>query len=260
MGIANGGYWGIPVRPNTTYHASFYARGEGFFRPGDGLDSRARMARSVRQRDGLTSFRRLEKIRSDVENGKRQESKNNRFVLTTTKSEAKNGTLWLQNVSLVPAHLQQSPERHAPDIMQLLADMQPKFLRFPGGNYVEGNSIAERFNWKETIGDVSQRPGHPQPVGLLVHGRFRACSSFWSGARTCTWSRCWRFLRATTLDAGSMSSPDPQLEPYVQEALEEIEYVTGDAKTTKWGAQRAKDGHPKPFHVDLCGGRKRGLV
>ena len=49
--------------------------------------------------------------------------------------------------------------------MQLLADMNPKFLRFPGGNYLEGNTIAERFNWKETIGDVSQRPGHRSPWG-----------------------------------------------------------------------------------------------
>ena len=47
----------------------------------------------------------------------------------------------------------------------MLGDMQPKFLRFPGGNYVEGNTIAERFNWKETIGDVSQRPGHRSPWG-----------------------------------------------------------------------------------------------
>ncbi len=44
--------------------------------------------------------------------------------------------------------------------MQLMADMQPKFLRFPGGNYLEGDTIATRFNWKKTIGDISQRPGH----------------------------------------------------------------------------------------------------
>lgn len=44
--------------------------------------------------------------------------------------------------------------------MQLLADMKPAFLRFPGGNYLEGNTIATRFDWKKTIGDISGRPGH----------------------------------------------------------------------------------------------------
>ena len=62
------------------------------------------------------------------------------------------------------------------------------------------------------------------------------------------------------LGRGGVIAAGPQLEPYVQEALEEIEYLIGDANTTKWGAQRAKDGHPKPFKMHLCGGRKRRLV
>ena len=63
------------------------------------------------------------------------------------------------------------------DIMQKLADMHPAFLRFPGGNYVEGNSIPTRYNWKETIGPLEDRPGHPgtwqyrssDGVGLLEY-------------------------------------------------------------------------------------------
>ena len=49
--------------------------------------------------------------------------------------------------------------------MELLAAMKPAFLRFPGGNYLEGNAFNQRFNWKETIGPVEQRPGHPSPWG-----------------------------------------------------------------------------------------------
>ncbi len=75
------------------------------------------------------------------------------------------GTVWFQNVSLFPPTYNNRPNGTRPDIMQLLADMQPKFLRFPGGNYLEGDTIAERFNWKKTIGDVSQRPGHRSPWG-----------------------------------------------------------------------------------------------
>ena len=72
------------------------------------------------------------------------------LVISTTKR----GTVWFSQVSLFPPTFNNRPNGNRPDLMQLLADMQPKFLRFPGGNYLEGNTIATRFNWKETIGDI----------------------------------------------------------------------------------------------------------
>jgi alpha-N-arabinofuranosidase len=129
--------------------------------------------------------------------------------------------------------------------MQLLADMKPKFLRLPGGNYVEGDYFNERFNWKETIGPVEQRPGH------------RSCWNYWSTdglglIEYLNWCEDLKMEPVLAVFAGYVLKHEfvpagPALEPYVQEALEEIEYITGDAATTKWGAQRAKDGHPAPF-------------
>ena len=159
VGIANGGYWGIPVRPNTKYRASFYARGADF--PGP-------LMLSVESADGKTVFAgaKVSKITGEwkkyevtLKTKKVEPSKDNRFVIRTSRP----GTIWFQNVSLCPPTYNHRPNGTRPDIMQLLADMHPKFLRFPGGNYVEGNTIAERFNWKETIGDVAQRPGHRSP-------------------------------------------------------------------------------------------------
>ena len=169
-------------------------------------------------------------------------SKDNRFVITTTQP----GTVWFQNVSLFPPTFNHRPNGTRPDLMQLLADMKPKFLRFPGGNYLEGNDINERFNWKETIGDVAQRPGHRSPWGYWSTDGFGLLEFL-------EWCEDLRMEPVLAVYAGyslrgQRVEPGLNLAPFVQEALEEIEYVIGDA-TTKWGAQRAKDGHPKPFKL-----------
>ena len=137
----------------------------------------------------------------------------------------------------MPPTFKDRPNGNRPDISQLLADAQPKFLRFPGGNYVEGDYFNERFNWKETIGPVEQRPGH------------RSCWGYWSTdgfglPEFLGWCQDLGMEPVLAVFAGYTLRHDyipagPKLEPYVQEAIEEIEYVTGDA-STKWGAQRAQ--------------------
>jgi alpha-L-arabinofuranosidase len=130
------------------------------------------------------------------------------------------------------------------DLMEKLAAMHPRFCAFPGGNYLEGDHIAERFDWKKTIGPLVDRPTHPSPwnyrstdgMGLL---------EFLEWCEDLKMSRCWRCMRATRWRR-SMWIRGRALEPYVQDALDEIEYVTGGPET-KWGAERVKDGHPAPF-------------
>ena len=159
-GIANGGYWGIPVKPKTAYHVSFYAKAAaGFSGP---------LTVSIESADGKKTFA-SEEISGVTGNWKQFEatlktknvepSKNNVFKITT----ASPGTVWFQQVSLFPPTFNNRPNGSRPDIMQLLADMKPKFLRLPGGNYLEGDTIKERFDWKKTVGDISQRPGHRSP-------------------------------------------------------------------------------------------------
>jgi alpha-N-arabinofuranosidase len=241
-GIANGGYWGIPVRPNTVYHASFYARSENFSGP---------LTLSIQSADGKEVLARAKvskisgewkKYEATLKTGKIQPSKDNRFVITA----ARPATVWFQNVSLFPPTYHGRPNGTRPDIMQLLADMKPAFLRFPGGNYLEGSKMSERFNWKATIGDVAQRPGHRSPWGYWSTDGF-GLLEFLEWCEDLQMEPVLGIFAGYTLDRKYVE-PGPALEPYVQEALEEIEYVIGDAKT-KWGAQRAKDGHPKPFKL-----------
>ena len=89
-------------------------------------------------------------------------SSNNNLILTI----AQPATVWLNLVSLFPPTYHGRPGGNRVDIMNLLAAMQPKFLRFPGGNYLEGDHIAERFDWKKTIGPWVDRPTHIEPVAL----------------------------------------------------------------------------------------------
>jgi alpha-N-arabinofuranosidase len=252
-GIANGGYWGIPVKPNTTYRVSFYAKLTTAFS--------GALTVNIQSADGKTIFASAtipnpdmtdhdsstggwQKFETTLTTKNVTPSKDNQFTITTTSP----GTVWFQQVSLFPPTFNNRPNGNRPDIMQLLADMKPAFLRFPGGNYLEGNTIETRFNWKNTVGPVEQRPGH------LDDGW-----GYWSTdgmglLEFLEWCEDLKMQPLLAVYAGySMRqahvAPGADLEPYVQDALDEIEYATGDVNT-KWGAQRAKDGHPAPFPLN----------
>src|ERR1039458_3022662 len=157
VGIANEGFWGIPVRPNTRYRASFYAKAApGFSGPltvaiaaiaGATVHASARVPRVT------GTWQKYEVV---LTTGKAAPSLENRLVI----SAGGPGTVWFGQVSLFPPAWNSRPNGNRKDIMQLLADMKPSFLRFPGGNYLEGNTVATRFDWKRSVGDISQRPGH----------------------------------------------------------------------------------------------------
>ncbi|HUD54854.1 MAG TPA: alpha-L-arabinofuranosidase C-terminal domain-containing protein, partial [Terracidiphilus sp.] len=132
------------------------------------------------------------------------------------------------------------------DLMEKLAAMHPQFLRFPGGNYLEGDHIADRFQWKKTIGPLVDRPTHPSPwmyhssdgMGLL---------EFLGWCEDLKMNPVLAVYAGYSLQ-GEHVNPGADLDPYVQDALDEIEYVTG-GPDTKWGAERVKDGHPAPFNL-----------
>ena len=154
------------------------------------------------------------------------------------------GTVWLQMVSLMQPTFHDRANGNRIDLMERMAAMHPTFLRLPGGNYLEGMTPEDRFDWKKTIGPVIDRPGHQGPwfywstdgLGLLEF---------------LEWCEDLKVEPVLALYAGyslggTHLAPGKDLAPYVQEALDEVEYVTGDA-STRWGAERARDGHPAPF-------------
>jgi alpha-L-arabinofuranosidase len=245
VGLANEGFWGIPVKPNTRYTASFYAKAApGFSGP---------VAVSIVSNDGATTYAsaKVNRVAGDwrkytvnLSIGGAKPSSENHLLLSTGTE----GTVWLNMISLFPPTWHDRPNGNRKDIMQLLADMKPAFLRFPGGNYLEGNTIATRFDWKKTIGDVSTRPGH-------MNDAWKYWSSDGIGLlEFLNWCEDLKIQPVLAVYAGyslknERVAPGEALAPFVQDALDEIEYVGGDS-TTVWGARRAKDGHPAPFKLE----------
>ena len=241
-GVANEGYWGIPIRPSTPYKLSLWAK----------ADASGTIAASLESTDGSTVYARADltgvdgtwrKLSATLTTSPGVSStKDARLVLRTG-----NRTTWLSLVSLFPPTYKNRENGFRPDLMQKLVDMKPKFLRFPGGNYLEGNSFKDRFPWKETLGSLENRPGHQgtwgyrSSDGLGMMEFLQWCEDM--GAKPVLGLFAGYALNHDYIKAG------PELSGFVQDALDEIEFVTGGANT-KWGAVRAKLGHPKPFPLE----------
>ena len=267
VGIANEGYWGIPVKPSTTYRASFYIKGTGTIqpprRPGSPQpatpttviddNTAGPISVNIESNDGKTVYasgtinlekspfwKKYELTLTTSSNVK--PTTDARFVITTNRT----GLYYFNLVSLFPPTYNNQPNGFRTDLMQMLVDMKPKFLRFPGGNFLEGPLLTDAFPWKQTLGPLENRPGHrgswgyrpSDGMGLLEFLMW--CENM--GAEPLLGVYAGYSLNGDHVDAG------PLLKPYVEDALNEIEYVIGDV-TTYWGAKRAEDGHPAPFKM-----------
>lgn len=238
IGLVNPGFWGMGVRPSARYDGTLFVKGEGT------------ISVLLESTDGQTVYA------SGTLSGLSADWRKYDFTLTTGADIAptkdarlrirfdKSGSYQLTRVTLRPADTYKGHGLRR-DLMELMAEMKPAFLRFPGGNYLEGNSFHERFDWKQTIGDPNLRPGHQCPWG------------YWSSdglglLEFLTWIEDLGGEPILGVFAGYTLNGDyvegEYLEPFIQDALDEIEYVIGGPET-KWGARRVQDGHPEPFKL-----------
>jgi alpha-N-arabinofuranosidase len=165
-----------------------------------------------------------------------------RLVIATTKR----GTFWLSQVSLFPPTYKNHPNGNRIDLMERLAELRPAFLRFPGGNYLEGDTIADRFDWKKTIGPLEDRPGHRCCWGYPSSDGF-GLLEFLYWCEDLNMEPVLAVYAGYSLHQEHVEKPE-QLKPFIQDALDEIEFVSGSADTT-WGRKRAELGHPAPFKL-----------
>ena len=192
--------------------------------------------------------------------------------LTPTATEAKaklrltfegTGTIDLDNISLFPQDTWNNRKNGLrKDLVQLLYDMKPGFLRFPGGCIVEGRTLAQRYQWKKTVGEVDNResmvnrwntefahkpaPDYFQSFGLGFFEYFQLSEDI--GASPLPILSCGM---ACQFNTGELVPMD-QLDPYVQDAIDLIEFANGSTDTP-WGKVRADMGHPKPFNMKFIG-------
>jgi alpha-N-arabinofuranosidase len=148
------------------------------------------------------------------------------------------------------------------DLVQKLADLKPGFLRFPGGCIVEGRDLTNRYQWKTTVGAPEDRklimnrwnvefphknaPDYYQSFGLGFYEYFLLAEDL--GAAPLPIINCGMACQFNSSEVVSL----PELDPYIQDALDLIEFANGDV-TTKWGKLRADMGHPTPFNLRLLG-------
>ena len=173
------------------------------------------------------------------------------------------GTLDLDLISLFPEKTwKDRPGGLRADMVQMLADLKPGFVRFPGGCIVEGIYLANRYQWKQTIAPPEQRgillnrwnveflhrptPDYYQSFGLGFFEYFQLCEDL--GAEPLPILSCGLACQFNTGEA----CPLDQLDPYIQDAIDLIEFANG-ATDTVWGAKRAAMGHPAPFHLKMLG-------
>lgn len=245
VGAANAGYFGIGVRPSTAYRVSFFAHADsGFTGPltvslestgGTAYASAtvASIGQSWRQYTATLTTSASAPV-----------STANRLVIAANATGAGH-SVWLDVVTCYPPTAA-GPGAFRADLVQKLAATAPGFLRLPGGNFLEGTTVATRFDWKATLGPIQNRPGHQNDSW-----------AYWSTDQTgiLEYLELAEALHAQPLlavyagySAGTNVVPQGELAPYIQDALDEIEYATGATDTT-WGARRAADGHPAPFDV-----------
>src|SRR5215831_6366559 len=173
------------------------------------------------------------------------------------------GSIDLDMVSLFPLDTWKNrPNGLRKDLVQLLADMHPGFLRFPGGCIVEGRRLATRYRWKTTIGDVTERqtiinrwndefdhkpaPDYFQSFGLGFYEYFQLAEDI--GAKPLPTLNCGMACQFNSSEAAPLN----EIDPYIQDALDLIEFANGPV-TSPWGKLRSEMGHPKPFHLTMMG-------
>jgi alpha-N-arabinofuranosidase len=173
------------------------------------------------------------------------------------------GHLDLDMVSLFPVDTWKNrPNGLRKDLVQLLSDMHPGFLRFPGGCIVEGRLLATRYRWKTTVGDIAQRqtiinrwnnefdqraaPDYFQSFGLGFYEYFQLAEDI--GAKPLPILNCGMACQFNSSETAALD----QLDEYVRDALDLIDFANGPV-TSAWGKLRAEMGHPEPFHLTMMG-------
>ncbi|MBW8780506.1 MAG: hypothetical protein JF599_01260 [Verrucomicrobia bacterium] len=227
---------GLAVESGTAYRFSVYARAES---SAPALDvSLETQSGEVLARGRVTGIgKEWKKFELLLEPGKREVDA--RLVLSVDAP----GTLWVDMVSLFPRDTWKNRGLRS-DLAQMMADMKPGLLRFPGGSFSEGHILADAWRWKETLGDVAERRGswniwgYRSTNGLGFHEYLQLAEDL--GAEP--------LYVAHVGMAEKDFVPADQLEPWIQDVLDAIEYANGPV-TSRWGSLRAKQGHPAPFNL-----------
>lgn len=269
--LLNHGYEGIPLKRGEKYDFTLYS----FATEGKG---------------GSVVVRLLDEQGQAVAEGRIQANSRDwhqqKCVLTATADvqaaslaliPQKPGNYGFDLVSLFPRHtFRNRPNGLRADLAQTLADLHPRFVRFPGGCVAHGNGLDNMYDWKGSIGPLQARKplrnlwGYHQTRGLGYHEYFLFCEDLGAepvpvlaaGVPCQNSGDCnHRSGDDELLCKGQQGGlPMEEMPAYIQDVLDLIEYANGDARTTEWGRRRAEAGHPQPFNLKYIGIGNEDLI
>ncbi len=236
--LSNPGFWGMNFQNGHTYKVSFFAKCDTAFEG----EMKVSFENEIYQELASTTITGIgqewQKFTCElVPDGN---SKSGFFVMIPGSK----GTVWLDVVSVFPPTFKNRENGLRPDLAQLIAEMSPKFLRFPGGCFVEGNVLANRFQWKKSLGGIENRPGHWNLWGYRTTDGL----GYYEYLQLCEDVNADPMFVVNIGLAHDDFQPYTNLDWYIQDALDAIEYANGDVNT-EYGAMRAAAGHPDPFNL-----------
>ncbi|CDP14338.1 unnamed protein product [Coffea canephora] len=238
VGIYNPGYWGMNIEQQKTYRVLMYVRSS----------ESVNITVSFTGSNGARTLATSNIVSSDVSNWTMIEvlleaagsDPNSRLQLMTTRK----GVIWFDQVSAMPLDTFKG-HGFRQDLFQMLADLRPRFIRFPGGSYVEGEWLRNSFQWKVTVGPWEERPGHFNDVWQYWTDDGLGLFEFLQLAEDLGSLPIWVFNTGISLNDQIDTT---RILPFVQEILDGIEFARGDPNST-WGYVRAAMGHPEPFNL-----------
>ena len=271
-GIENEGFFGMAVKDGQTYRFSVWARcpegGKSVLNvqltDNDTMGEHQEQAGCQINVEG----KEWKKYTAELKARRTQQDLSLRIFLRQAKGQAYT-TTDVEHVSLFPTNTWKGRENGMrQDLAQALADLKPGIFRFPGGCIVEGTDLNSRYQWKNSVGPVENRPlnenrwhytfdyrffpDYYQSYGLGFFEFFQLCEDFGCEALPVISCGLSCQYQNDIRDEKTVHVAVDDLDPYIQDALDLIEFANGDVNTT-WGKVRADMGHPEPFNLHYLG-------
>ena len=256
-GLDNEGYRGIGVKQGEEYRFSVYARTPDAKSMKLSIELVNSNAQNLLKKEIEVSGNNWQKLTAVLKSPFTDAHARLRIVLETQ------GTVDMDHISLFPVNTWKGRENGLrADLAQALYDLNPGVFRFPGGCIIEGNSLETRYQWKNSVGPVENRPlnenrwnytfkhkafpDYFQTLGLGYFEYFLLSEDL--GAEPLPVISCGLSCQYESNEVVPMD----ELDPYIQDALDLIEFANGPV-TSKWGKVRADMGHPEPFNLKMIG-------
>ncbi|KAI0015705.1 alpha-L-arabinofuranosidase [Xylariomycetidae sp. FL0641] len=246
VGFFNVGFWGMDVKVQK-YTGSFWVKGEY-----EGHFTASLQSNITGEKFGEVEVKSQSKADEwvqhefDLTPSKDAPNSNNTFAITFDTAGTK-GSLDFNLISLFPPTFMERPNGLRTDLVEAIQGFHPTMFRFPGGNMLEGNANTSWWNWKDSLGPLKDRPGYagvweyPVTNGFGLYEMLQFGEDMGMELVLGVWG-------GMSLN-GDLTPPD-KLQPFIDSALEELEFVTGP-EDSKWGSVRASMGHPEPFKLNF---------